>query len=97
MCIRLAITYASPVFTHAAPNKFQVIQHKFCRVATNAHWYVQNSVFHKDLEFPYIAKFMKDTCVSSTLRNRTPMRSFAWLPPMSHLNPIILSVGHGMP
>ncbi|GBP08472.1 hypothetical protein EVAR_77164_1 [Eumeta japonica] len=41
MCIRTVLTYASPVFAHAAPkalDRFQVIQNKFCRDATDAHW-----------------------------------------------------------
>ncbi|GBP64154.1 hypothetical protein EVAR_35475_1 [Eumeta japonica] len=35
------MTYASPVFAHAAPkalHRLQVIQNKFCRAATDAHW-----------------------------------------------------------
>ncbi|GBP04732.1 hypothetical protein EVAR_3681_1 [Eumeta japonica] len=39
-CIRTVLTYASPVFAHAALNtleKLQVLQNKFCRAATNAH------------------------------------------------------------
>ncbi|GBP56328.1 RNA-directed DNA polymerase from mobile element jockey [Eumeta japonica] len=63
MCIRTAMTYASFVFAHAAPkalNSLQVIQNKFCRVATDAHWYVRNSVLHTDLGFPTIAKYIKD-------------------------------------
>ncbi|GBP35798.1 RNA-directed DNA polymerase from mobile element jockey [Eumeta japonica] len=63
MCLRTAMAYASPVFAHAAPkalNSLQVIQNKFCRVATDAHWCVWNSIFHKDLELPTIAKYMKN-------------------------------------
>ncbi|GBP62982.1 Probable RNA-directed DNA polymerase from transposon BS [Eumeta japonica] len=54
MCIRCAITYASPVFAHAVPkalNSLQVIQNKFCRLVTDAHWCVRNSVLHRDLEY----------------------------------------------
>ncbi|GBP01470.1 hypothetical protein EVAR_27598_1 [Eumeta japonica] len=35
------MTYASPIFTHAAPkalHRLQVIQNKFCRAATDANW-----------------------------------------------------------
>ncbi|GBP82284.1 Probable RNA-directed DNA polymerase from transposon BS [Eumeta japonica] len=63
MCIRPVMTYACPVFAHAAPNiikKLQKIQNKFCRQATDAHWCVKNSVLHRDLELPTINKFMKD-------------------------------------
>ncbi|GBP11871.1 Probable RNA-directed DNA polymerase from transposon BS [Eumeta japonica] len=63
MCIRPVMTYACPVFAHAAPNiikKLQKIQNKFCRQATDAHWCVENSVLHGDLELPTINKFMKD-------------------------------------
>ncbi|GBP89456.1 RNA-directed DNA polymerase from mobile element jockey [Eumeta japonica] len=63
MCIRTVLTYASPVFAHAAPNrlkKLQVLQNKFCRTATNAHWCVKNSVLHRDLDLPSIRKYMKD-------------------------------------
>ncbi|GBP41413.1 RNA-directed DNA polymerase from mobile element jockey [Eumeta japonica] len=64
MSIRSAMTYASPVFAHAAPkafNRLQIIENKFRRDAKNAHWCFRNSVLHRDLEFPTIAKFMKDT------------------------------------
>ncbi|GBP69728.1 RNA-directed DNA polymerase from mobile element jockey [Eumeta japonica] len=59
MCIRAA----SPVFVYAAPktlDRLKVIQNKFSRDATNAHLCVRNSILHRDLEFPTIAKFMKD-------------------------------------
>ncbi|GBP73430.1 RNA-directed DNA polymerase from mobile element jockey [Eumeta japonica] len=47
MCIRTVLTYASPVFAHAAPNrlKLQVLQNKFCRTATDAHWCVKTQSF----------------------------------------------------
>ncbi|GBP84111.1 Probable RNA-directed DNA polymerase from transposon X-element [Eumeta japonica] len=63
MCIRTVMTYASPVFAHAAPkalHRLQVIQNKFCRAATDAHWCVRNSILHRDLELPSISKYMKD-------------------------------------
>ncbi|GBP77303.1 Probable RNA-directed DNA polymerase from transposon X-element [Eumeta japonica] len=63
MCIRTVLTYACPVFAHAAPkalHRLQVIQNKFCRAATDAHWYVRNSILHRDLEHPTISKYMKD-------------------------------------
>ncbi|GBP59376.1 Probable RNA-directed DNA polymerase from transposon BS [Eumeta japonica] len=50
-------------FTHAAPTapkKFQVLQNKFCRSATNGHWCVKNLVLHRNLELPTISKYMKD-------------------------------------
>ncbi|GBP41640.1 Probable RNA-directed DNA polymerase from transposon X-element [Eumeta japonica] len=55
--------YASPVFAHAAPkalHRLQVIQNKFCRAATDAHWCVRNSILHRDLELSTISKYMKD-------------------------------------
>ncbi|GBP87638.1 RNA-directed DNA polymerase from mobile element jockey [Eumeta japonica] len=61
MCIRTVLTYASPVFAHAVPNtlkKLQVLQNKFCRAATNAHWCVKNSVLHRDLDLPSIKKLV---------------------------------------
>ncbi|GBP61324.1 Inositol polyphosphate 5-phosphatase K [Eumeta japonica] len=63
MCVRTAITCASPIFAYAAPKtpvKLQVIQNKFCRDATDAHWCVRNSILHRDLELPTIAKFIKN-------------------------------------
>ncbi|GBP37299.1 RNA-directed DNA polymerase from mobile element jockey [Eumeta japonica] len=63
MCIRTVLTYASPVFAHAAPEalyRLQVIQNKFCRAATDAHWCVRNSILHRDLELPTLSKYMKD-------------------------------------
>ncbi|GBP71325.1 hypothetical protein EVAR_57709_1 [Eumeta japonica] len=41
MCTRTVLTYMSPVYAHAAPNtpiKLQVLQNKFCRATTDAHW-----------------------------------------------------------
>ncbi|GBP98145.1 hypothetical protein EVAR_73014_1 [Eumeta japonica] len=46
------------VFAHAAPkalHRLQVIQNKFCRAATDAHWCVRNG-----LRTPTISKYMKD-------------------------------------
>ncbi|GBP08293.1 RNA-directed DNA polymerase from mobile element jockey [Eumeta japonica] len=63
MCIRTVMTYASPVFAHAAPkalHRLPVIQNKFCRAATNVHWCVRNSILHMDLELPTNTKYMKD-------------------------------------
>ncbi|GBP93774.1 Probable RNA-directed DNA polymerase from transposon X-element [Eumeta japonica] len=57
------MTYASPVFAHRrskALHRLQVIQNKFCRAATDAHWCVRNSILHRDLELPTISKYMKD-------------------------------------
>ncbi|GBO98720.1 hypothetical protein EVAR_91771_1 [Eumeta japonica] len=59
---KTVMTYASPVFAHAAPkalHRLQVIQNKFCRAATDAHC-VRNSILHRDLELPTISKYMKD-------------------------------------
>ncbi|GBP84725.1 Probable RNA-directed DNA polymerase from transposon X-element [Eumeta japonica] len=53
----------SPVFAHAAPkvlHRLQVIQNKFCRAATDAHWCIRNLILHRDLELPTISKYMKD-------------------------------------
>ncbi|GBP05413.1 Probable RNA-directed DNA polymerase from transposon X-element [Eumeta japonica] len=64
MCIRTVMTYACPVFAHAAPKalyRLQVVQNKFCRAATDAHWCVRNSILHKDLKLPTLPKYMKDT------------------------------------
>ncbi|GBP30474.1 RNA-directed DNA polymerase from mobile element jockey [Eumeta japonica] len=63
MCIRTVMMYACPVFAHAAPKalyRLQVIQNKFCRAATDAHWCVRNSILHRDLELPILPKYMKD-------------------------------------
>ncbi|GBP61680.1 RNA-directed DNA polymerase from mobile element jockey [Eumeta japonica] len=63
MCIRTVMTYAYPVFAHAAPkalHRLQVIQIKFSRAATDAHWCVRNSILHRDLELPNLSKYMKD-------------------------------------
>ncbi|GBP56826.1 Probable RNA-directed DNA polymerase from transposon X-element [Eumeta japonica] len=63
MCIRTVMTYASLVFAYATPkalHRLQVIQNKFCRAATDAHWYVRNSILHRDLELPTTFKYMKD-------------------------------------
>ncbi|GBP89032.1 Probable RNA-directed DNA polymerase from transposon BS [Eumeta japonica] len=80
MCIRTVMTYASPVFAHAAPtalDRLQVIQNKFCRSATDAHWCVRNSILHRDLELPTLSKYMKDASKRfSTSRDHIPMRFF---------------------
>ncbi|GBP38400.1 Probable RNA-directed DNA polymerase from transposon X-element [Eumeta japonica] len=63
MCIRMVMTYACPLFAHAAPkalHRLQVIQNKFCRAATDAHWCVCNSILHRDLELPTLSKYEKD-------------------------------------
>ncbi|GBP35419.1 Probable RNA-directed DNA polymerase from transposon X-element [Eumeta japonica] len=52
-----------PIFAQAAPkalNSLQSTQNKFCRNVTYTHWYIRNSVLHRDLELPTIAKCMKD-------------------------------------
>ncbi|GBP49766.1 Probable RNA-directed DNA polymerase from transposon BS [Eumeta japonica] len=62
MCIRTVMTYACPVFAHAVPKalyRLQVIQNKFCRAATDAHWCLRNSILHRDLELPTLPKYMK--------------------------------------
>ncbi|GBP97033.1 Probable RNA-directed DNA polymerase from transposon BS [Eumeta japonica] len=71
MCIRTVMTYASPVFAHAAPkalHRLQVIQNKFCRAATDAHWCVRNSILHRDLELPTISKY--EGRIEAILRHR---------------------------
>ncbi|GBP34567.1 Probable RNA-directed DNA polymerase from transposon X-element [Eumeta japonica] len=63
ICIRTVLTYASPVVAHTALkalDRHRVIQNKFLKEATVAHWCVRNSILHRDLELPTIAKFMKD-------------------------------------
>ncbi|GBP87584.1 RNA-directed DNA polymerase from mobile element jockey [Eumeta japonica] len=101
MCIRTVLTYASPVFAHAAPKrlkKLQVLQNKFCRTATNAHWCVKNSVLHRDLDLPSIHKYMKDASerfFATAESHPNPLLSTAVAyeaPPP----PIISSVGHGI-
>ncbi|GBO98991.1 Probable RNA-directed DNA polymerase from transposon X-element [Eumeta japonica] len=60
---RTVMTYASPVFAHAAPKtleRLQIIQNKFCRAATDAYWCVHNSILHRDLELPTLSKYTKD-------------------------------------
>ncbi|GBP67634.1 Probable RNA-directed DNA polymerase from transposon BS [Eumeta japonica] len=60
---KTVMRYASPVFAHATPkalHRLQVIQNKFCRAATDAHWCVRNSILHRDLELPTLSKYMKD-------------------------------------
>jgi hypothetical protein len=61
-CIRPIMTYASPVFAHAAMThlrKLQVLQNRFMRRATGAPWFVRNENLHIDLELPTIAQYMK--------------------------------------
>ncbi|GBP03251.1 Probable RNA-directed DNA polymerase from transposon X-element [Eumeta japonica] len=63
LCIITVMTYACPVFAHAAPKalyRLQVIQNKLCRAATDAHWCVRNSILYRDLELPTLPKYMKD-------------------------------------
>ncbi|GBP63362.1 hypothetical protein EVAR_56473_1 [Eumeta japonica] len=57
------MTYASPVFAHAAPkalDRLQVIHNKFCRSTTDAHRCVRNSILHRHLELPTISKYTKN-------------------------------------
>ncbi|GBP92152.1 Probable RNA-directed DNA polymerase from transposon X-element [Eumeta japonica] len=93
MCIRPVMTYACPVFVHAAPTALQdlqVIQNKFCRRATGAQWYVKNSVLHRDLELPTLSKYMKDASerfFSIAINHTNPLISAAAsyeAPPENH-------------
>ncbi|GBP60836.1 Probable RNA-directed DNA polymerase from transposon X-element [Eumeta japonica] len=92
MCIRTVLTYASPDFAHAAPkalDRLQVIQNKFCRDATDAHWCVHNSILHRDLELPTIAKFMKDACkrffdIAESHPNALLRSAVGYEPPQRH-------------
>ncbi|GBP78989.1 Probable RNA-directed DNA polymerase from transposon BS [Eumeta japonica] len=76
---RTVLTYASPVFAHAAPKtlkKLQVLQNKFCRSATDTHWCVKNSVLHRDLDLPSIRKYMKDASERFRIAESHPIRYF---------------------
>ncbi|GBP18331.1 Probable RNA-directed DNA polymerase from transposon X-element [Eumeta japonica] len=99
MCIRTVMIYASPVFAHAASkalHSLQVIQNKFCRITADTHWWVRNSVLHRDLELPIIAKYMKDVSKGfldiAESHSNALVRSAASKRP----SPTVLSVGHGM-
>ncbi|GBP69943.1 Probable RNA-directed DNA polymerase from transposon X-element [Eumeta japonica] len=97
MCIRTVMTYASPVFAHAAPkalHRLQVIQNRFCRAATDAHWCVRNSILHRDLQLPTISKYMKDASkrffdIVGSHPNALLRAAVDYQPPHP------LSVGHG--
>ncbi|GBP08468.1 Probable RNA-directed DNA polymerase from transposon X-element [Eumeta japonica] len=99
MCIRTVMTYACPVFAHAAPKALyrllQVIQNKFCRAATDAHWCVRNSILHRDLELPTLPKY--EGRIEAILRHRgiTPNARFARRSTINRRLPPTLSVGHG--
>lgn len=61
-CIRPILTFASPVFAHAAPShihRLQTLQNRFIRRATGAPWFLRNEDLHIDLQLPTIAQFMK--------------------------------------
>ncbi|GBP22788.1 Probable RNA-directed DNA polymerase from transposon X-element [Eumeta japonica] len=62
MCIRTVMTRVARLRSRRskALHRLQVIQNKFCRAATDAHWCVRNSILHRDLELPTISKYMKD-------------------------------------
>ncbi|GBP65421.1 hypothetical protein EVAR_103303_1 [Eumeta japonica] len=79
MCIRTVMTYASPVFAHAAPtalDRLQVIQNKFCGSATDAHWCVRNSILHRDLELPTLSKVHEGRIERFSTSRDHPMRFF---------------------
>ncbi|GBP66255.1 hypothetical protein EVAR_41050_1 [Eumeta japonica] len=59
----------------------------------DADWCVRNSILHRDLEFPTIAKYMKD--VSKRFFDIAESHPSARQPHMRP-SPTILSVGHGM-
>ncbi|GBP66737.1 Probable RNA-directed DNA polymerase from transposon BS [Eumeta japonica] len=72
-CIRMVMTYACPVFAHVAPkalHRLQVIQNKFCRAATDAHWCVRNSILHRDLELPTLSKYIYEGRIEAILQHR---------------------------
>ncbi|GBP16428.1 Probable RNA-directed DNA polymerase from transposon X-element [Eumeta japonica] len=57
------MTYASPVFAHAAPdaiNNLQILQNQFCRMPTGAPSFIKNSVLHRDLHLSTIPKIVKE-------------------------------------
>ncbi|GBP63606.1 Probable RNA-directed DNA polymerase from transposon X-element [Eumeta japonica] len=92
------MTYASPVFAHAAPkalHRLQVIQNKFCRAATDAHWCVRNSILHRDLELPTISKYMKDASKRFfDIAGSHPNAFYARRLTINRRIPPTLSVGH---
>lgn len=56
------MTYACPVFAHAARSNLsplQVIQNRFMRKATGCPWYVRNRNLHIDLEVPSIKEYVR--------------------------------------
>lgn len=62
VCIRPVLTYASPVFAQASSNiidKLQVVQNRFCRMATGAPYYVRNADLHRDMGLPTIQQLQK--------------------------------------
>ncbi|GBP60247.1 Probable RNA-directed DNA polymerase from transposon BS [Eumeta japonica] len=92
MCIRLVMTYASPVFARAHPDALydlQILQNKFCRSAADAPWYVRNSVLHRDLELQTISKFMNDASerffdIASSHPNPLLVAPVSYEPPLLH-------------
>ncbi|GBP87764.1 RNA-directed DNA polymerase from mobile element jockey [Eumeta japonica] len=91
MCIRPVMTYASPVFAHARPDKLYDLHivHNFHRRAADAPWYVRNSVLHRDLELPTVSKFMKDASerffdIANSHPNLLLISAVSYEPPPPH-------------
>ncbi|GBP05297.1 RNA-directed DNA polymerase from mobile element jockey [Eumeta japonica] len=63
VCIRSTMIYPSHIFAHDATkalDRLQVLQNKFLRDATDAHWYVRNLILHRDLKLLIRTKFIKE-------------------------------------
>ncbi|KFM83214.1 putative RNA-directed DNA polymerase from transposon BS, partial [Stegodyphus mimosarum] len=59
--IRPIMCYASPAWATVTKNdlkKIQVIQSKYLRLITNAHYYVSNETLHRDLKIEYMKNFL---------------------------------------
>ncbi|KFM69009.1 putative RNA-directed DNA polymerase from transposon BS, partial [Stegodyphus mimosarum] len=59
--VRPIMCYASPVWAtvkHRDLQKIQVLQNKFLRLITDAHYFVSNETLHRDLKIEYIKDFI---------------------------------------
>ncbi|GBP66543.1 Probable RNA-directed DNA polymerase from transposon BS [Eumeta japonica] len=99
ICIWTVLTYAFPIFAHAAPktlDRLQVIHNKFCGDATDAHWCVRMSMLYRNLKLPIIAKYMKNASKRffDIARSHSNALSLVRQLITNHLIIIILFVGH---
>lgn len=85
------MSFASAVFAHSSPTTLytlQTIQNPFCRMATNAPWFVRNAD-HRDLKLKTVQQYFKEASekflkIAEFHENPLIKESINYRPPPSH-------------